>query len=72
MQRPEIDFPGYFYAVLCACSGFACKPESVCRQGCRPKVEYFQGSGDFRVLKRGEPPRKCPPPPPEPEPFAAC
>ena len=36
---PEIDFPGHFYAVLCAYPEFACKPESVYKQGRWPMVE---------------------------------
>ena len=36
---PEIDFPGHFYAVLCAYPEFACKPESVYKQGRWPMVD---------------------------------
>ena len=39
---PEIDFPGHFYAVLCAYPEFACKPESVYKQGRWPMVEGWR------------------------------
>ena len=43
---PEIDFPGHFYAVLCAYPEFACNSENVYKQGRCPMVTGWKEGRD--------------------------
>lgn len=43
---PEIDFPGHFYAVLCAYPEFACNSENVYKQGRWPMVTGWKEGRD--------------------------
>ena len=43
---PEIDFPGHFYAVLCAYPEFACNSENVYKQGRWPMVTGWREGRD--------------------------